>query len=142
ETVGVVEEPLPENHGYDSGNQVGEEHHTTQQITPAERLVKQQRRGHPEYELERHGHRGVDDAVVDARPELRICREVAVVPEPDEGLHWHERVLVEEAQPEVVEDRVEDQSRDQEQRRGQEEPPGEGVLPHWLRSGARSTTSA
>jgi hypothetical protein len=142
EAVRVVEQPLPQDDGDDGGDHVGEEHDAAQEVAPAEALVQEQRGRDPDAELEHHGHARVDAAVVEARPELGVAREVAVVPQADEALHRHEGVLVEEAEPDVVENGEDDEPAQQDERRGEEEPADERALPHSPRPRSGLTTSA
>src|SRR5207244_8918452 len=108
-------ERLPQDDRYDRGDGVGEEDDASEQATPAERLVQEQSRGHPQPELEHDRASRVDRPVANAPPELLVGREVAVVAEADEGLRGEEGVLGEEAQPEVIEDRVRDEAAQEEQ---------------------------
>src|SRR5206468_12504602 len=120
----------------------GEEHDTAEEVAPAEALVQQERGGHPHAELQDHGQARIDAPVVEAGPELRIAREVAVVLEADEGLHGHEGVLVEEAEPDIVEDGEDNQPAQEDQGWGEKEPADERALPHSPRPRSGSTTSA
>jgi len=113
--VGVVQEPLPQDDRHDRRDRVGEEDDAPEQAAPAERLVQQQGGGHPQPELEHDRASRVDRPVPDAPPKLLVGREVAVVAEADEGLRGEEGVLGEEAQPEVIEDRVRDEAAQEEQ---------------------------
>src|SRR5207247_4861266 len=92
--------------------------------------------------LQHEGGPGIDEAVAEAVPELLVVGEVDVVAQADEALHGQERVLVEEAQPGVVDDREDDETAQQHEGGGEEEPPGERALPHSPRSPAALTTSA
>jgi hypothetical protein len=68
--------------------------------------------------------------------------EVHVVLEAHEALHRHERVLVVQAQPDVVDDREEDETAQEQQGRRQQQPADERMAVHGAVPAALTTTSA
>jgi hypothetical protein len=68
--------------------------------------------------------------------------EVHVVLEANEALHRHERVLVVQAQPDVVEDREEDETAQEQQGRRQQQPADERMAVQGAVPAALTTTSA
>ncbi len=106
----VVEDPAPDDHRERDRDHVREEGDAPNDQPAPEILVQQQRRRYPEDELRHHRHQGVDHAQPEAVPELAVVeQEVHVVVEPDPGTDRLDRVLLVEAEPEVVDHGVAEQ---------------------------------
>src|SRR5262249_39735452 len=110
----AVEQPFPDDHRYNSRNDVGKDHDRAQQPAAGKQLVEEKSSSEAEHDLQHNGGDGVDEAAPHRRPEFRIAQQEKIIVEADERLLGKEGVLVEEADPHPIEHGI-DHQQSQEQ---------------------------
>src|SRR5207253_11273025 len=121
-----VEHPLPGERAEDRGHDPGKEHPRPDDPLESEVVVQEQRRHHPQSQLEEGRDEGVDERVLERAEKDRVVQVHAKVFEPDEGAGPSDH-LVADRQPDAEDERVGDET-GQDHEGGCEQNPRQDVL--------------